>query len=263
MIRTTTALLFLAAATLMGCGDRTSFRWDGGAPDLRRPDAYPFWQDTGSAGPLLDGLGDGMMPPRDHAVGPDMPAGVLQAPFKLTFENNNGGLTGTRDWEWGAIQFKAGTNCDSSGSQQPPTAGHSGTRMWGTKINDCYSPLGNAASGRSAGVCTNTNLSDDSVLTLKAAIPSWSVASLVFYQWVDINFPFDWYEVRINGKVVAQTNAYTSGCRGSSSPPTWVKQRVVLDDYTGTTATITFHFMATKVVQVAGWYLDDVQVENN
>lgn len=281
MRRSLTALGALAAAlaVTVGCSQSADFFWDGGAPDVRRPDQYPYWQDTGGGGPVPDGpvtpkdgpvtpkdgtTGDGPVGPQDKGPVPDKPfGGVLQAPFKLTFESDNGGLTGTRDWEWGSVSFKAGSNCDGT-SQNPPKAGQSGTKMWGTKLSDCYSPLDNAESSGTAGACNNKTTSDDSVLTLKVSIPSWTYASLVFYEWADINFPYDWYEIRVNGTVMpAKSPYYSAGCRTSAGAFSWVKQRVVLDSYVGQTVTITFHFMATSVSQRAGWYLDDIAVENS
>ncbi len=129
--------------------------------------------------------------------------------------------------------------------------GNSGTGVWGTKLNDCYSPLGNEGTA-----CTNPSLKNDSVLTMKVKIPgTWKSAKLQFYQWYDVNLYFDWTEIRVDGKVVGQT------CTGSKpTSPTWKKRSVNLSKYAGKIITIKFIFMASTVVQYSGWYLDDLSI---
>ena len=193
-------------------------------------------------------------PPADLAPVPDVkpPADsgpvVPTAPFTLDFEQSNGGLTGTKDWEWGKIAFQAGANCSGS-TPDPPTAGHSGTGMWGTKLNDCYSPLGNADYS-----CSNADTTDDSVLTLKFQLPqSFTTANLAYWEWTDYFLSYDWTEVYVNGQVALQH------CSGSATAA-WTKRVINLDSFIGKTVTVELHFMATTVVQYAGWYIDDISV---
>ena len=182
----------------------------------------------------------------------NLPPGTLLAPLSLDFEKDNGGLTGTKDWEWGKLgAWKPTKNCDSTSSMKQPTKAKSGLGTWGTKISDCYSPLGNASA-----TCSNAKTTDDSVLTLKVKLPgNWTSATLTFYQWYDLFLTFDWSEIRVDGKVAAQT------CKGSTpSPPGWTKRTVDLSSYTGKIATVTFHMMATSVVNYSGWYIDDLAI---
>jgi len=191
----------------------------------------------------------------DQGVCVNLPPGTLGAPFTLDFELANGGLTGTKDWEWGKIGTWAPTsNCDSTSSTEPPSTGHSGTGVWATKLNDCYSPLGNASS-----TCTNSNTTDDSILSFKVKIPSnWTSASMTFWEWFDLFLTFDWGEIRVDGVVVNQN------CSGSKAAPVvWTQKTVNMTPYIGKTVTVAFHMMATSVVQYAGWYIDDLSITGN
>jgi hypothetical protein len=180
---------------------------------------------------------------------------TLTAPFFLDFEQSNGQLAGTRDWEWGQLSFKATKNCDYSTNYYPPKAGHSGNGMWGTKLNDCYSPLEN-----NKDPCNNDDLVDDSVLTVKVMLPAnMPNPRLTFWEWGDYFLTFDWSEIRIDGTVVRQV------CKDGalSVPPKWAKHNIDLKAYAGQTITITFHFMASGVVNHAGWYIDDLAVNSD
>jgi len=238
-----TVVLALACALgARGCSDSDTPR-DGGLTDLPLPDVWQpkLDQEVSRDGGPTDAL-------TDQASTGDSGAGVLTAPFFLDFEKSNGQLVGTRDWEWGALAFKAGANCGTS-TPDPPLAGRSGTGAWGTVLNDCYNPLDNAKDA-----CTNADSSDDSVLTLKLKIPShYTKAKLTYWEWRDFFLTFDWTEVRVNGKSVKQT------CSGTNpAPATWEKQTLDLSTSVGQVVTITFHFMASAVVNQAGWYLDDI-----
>jgi hypothetical protein len=50
-------------------------------------------------------------------------------------------------------------------------------------------------------------------------------------------------------------------CTGSlPQKPSWERQTLDISQFVGQTVTITFHFMASGVVNQAGWYLDDLAV---
>lgn len=214
------------------------------------PDFYPSWPEAqlppDASAPL-----DAVPPPPDlPPVVPDTGPPLLTAPFSFDFDTSNGGLVATHDWQWGQIAFATGPNCDTS-SHTPPPAGHSGKGVWGTVLNDCYSPLSNAADP-----CTNQDAQDDSVLKLVFRIPgTMSSAVLVYWEWNDYFLTWDWTEVYLNGSVVRQD------CTGSHVKPTaWVKRVIDLKALVGQTVTLEFHFMATGVINYAGWYLDDLSV---
>lgn len=201
------------------------------APDLRAPDLRP----------------PDLRSPDLRA--PDTKPPAPQTLLSLDFENGVSGLTATKDWQWGILAFKAGSGCDSAA--KPPTACHSGTHCWGTVLNDCYNPLGNANNS-----CSNQSSTDDSVLTLATTIPtSFKSARLTFWEWRDYFLPYDWAEVRVNGTVLYQD------CTNYVAPTAWSKRTILLNGYLGKAVTITWHFMATTVVNHAGWYLDDVVIE--
>lgn len=176
---------------------------------------------------------------------------TFTAPFAWDFESDCKGLAATEDWECGKLAFKAGPNCD--GSETPPSGGHAGgTGMWGTKLNDCYSPLGNNDSA-----CSAVDTTDDSVLSFKVTIPAgWTSAELSYWSYLDVMVGFDWGELRIDGTPVKQL------CKSGDAPEpaAWVQEKVSLTPYIGKTITVAFHFSASSVVNYSGWYLDDLAV---
>ena len=240
-------LLLSMVCLLAACSDdggaRDSRVTDFGIPDTPRVklDQQPLPSDAGLDRMDRDG-GDAARP------------ATLTAPFFLDFEQDSGQLVGTRDWEWGELAFQAGSNCDNT-SYVPPSVGHSGTGLWGTKLNDCYTGLDNAKDP-----CTNADLVDDSVLTLQVKIPATLPSPrLTFWEWADYFLAFDWTEIRIDGEVVSQV------CKSGSltSPPKWEKRTIDLKAYVGTTVVVTFHFVASGVVNFAGWYIDDLAVNSD
>lgn len=212
---------------------------DTGAPDTSTADTGIADMATADTIATLDGTTTG-----------DGASATLTAPFTLDFESSCPG-TGSLDWECGAL----GTAPSCGTTSQAPTAAHSGTRLWATKLSACYTNAGNN-SGSSSTSCSNTNPSDDSILSFSVQIPSgWSGATLSFWEWVDINYYFDWNELRINGtSVKAWCNPPSSTLR------MWKKTNVDLSSYVGQTVTIAFHFLASSVVAYSGWYIDDLAV---
>ena len=194
----------------------------------------------------------------DATPAPDTKPSGPSTLFVLDFEKSNGGLKGTKDWDWAKIAFKAGKNCDSKPT--PPKSGHSGMGVWGTRVNDCYSALNNAATADKKK-CTNQVPADDSILNIKLTVPAtYKSAALVFWEWRDIFYPYDWNEIRIvDGGVpsVAQQDCYKA-----ITPPTkWAQRKVNLTKYIGKTISVQFHFMASSVVNYAGWYIDDLSLQ--
>ena len=172
------------------------------------------------------------------------PGGVV---FFTDFEGSDGGGVGTLDWEWGTFAW-SGAVCGYTPA--PPVAPYSGTDMWGTVLNDCYNNLGNNSSS-----CSNADPTDDSILTFTVDLTGLSEAWLYWWEWPDINLYFDWAEIRVNGNVVWQS------CTGDYVVPTaWVQQEVDISAYAGAPAAISFHFLASTVVERGGWWIDDLMV---
>jgi len=178
----------------------------------------------------------------------------LQSPPATTiyfsdFEADNGGMTGSRDWVWGIYSWD-GSSCDSS--NYPPPAAYSGSRMWGTRLNDCYQNLGN---NQGYETCINTDKSDDSVLSFTVDLTGQATATLSWWEWFDLFLVWDWAEVYVNDAVVFQH------CGGNFVAPTaWEEQVVDLTPFVGGPVTISFHMMSSTVVNHAGWFIDDVQI---
>jgi len=178
---------------------------------------------------------------------PGIPDAVL---YFWDFEGNNGGFIGTLDWVWGTYAW-SGATCNYTPS--PPPAAHSGTDMWGTRLNDCYQDLGNNSG---FGTCVNGNPADDSILSFTVDLTAVTgPVEMSWWEWFDLFLEWDWGEVYVNGQVVFQH------CGGSYTPPTvWVQQTVDLTPFAGGVANVEIHMMASTVVDRAGWFVDDVMV---
>ncbi len=173
--------------------------------------------------------------------------------FFSNFDSDNGGLTGSRDWAWGTAYAWSAVSCDSTPA--PPAGPYSGAGMWATVLNTCYSNLGNNQ-GSGSGTCSNTNTTDDSILSLTVDLSAYTAATLTWYEWLDVFSYFDWTEVRVNNTSVS------TFCPSSYAAPTaWVQQAVDLTPFAGGSVTVEWHFMASTVINRAGWYIDDVLVD--
>jgi hypothetical protein len=124
--------------------------------------------------------------------------------------------------------------------------------MWGTKLNTCYSDLGNNSDYHS---CVNQNISDDSILSFTVDLTGIAGAQLIWWEWYDVFGEFDWAEVYASDVVVFQKCGIEW-----IAPTAWVKQVVDLTPFAGGPVTIEFHMMASSVVNRSGWFIDDVEV---
>lgn len=165
------------------------------------------------------------------------------------FETNDGGFLGSLDWEWGTMTW-SGAGCESDNF--PPAGAFSGTGMWATVLNDCYS---NYSNNSGYDTCINGDPTDDSILSFEIDLTGQTDATLSFYEWFDAFLQWDWAEVRVNDTSVFQH------CGGSFVEPTaWEEQVIDLTPFVGAVATIEFHFLSSGVINHAGWYIDDVRV---
>ena len=166
------------------------------------------------------------------------------------FETDDGGLTGTRDWQWGEYAWPATTNC--FGAESHPPAAFSGTKMWGTVLNDCYGDLGN---NDDYGSCTNDDPADDSVLSIALDLTGETTAWVSWAEWNDVFLPFDWIEVRANGVVIGQACGIDF-----VAPEQWVENALDISAVSGQVVTISLHMMASALINRSGLYIDDVAV---
>jgi hypothetical protein len=180
---------------------------------------------------------------------PDANGAGRAVAFFSDFEANNGGLAPTLDWEWGTFAWAGSASCSGG---VPPAAPYSGSNMWGTVLNDCYSNLGN---NTGYNTCVNGNTADDSVLSLTVDLSGYTDAQLSWWEWGDLYLNWDWGEVYVNGTAVFQHCG-----TGYVAPVAWVQQVVDLTAYAGGSVTIEFHMMSSTVVAYSGWYVDDVEV---
>lgn len=155
--------------------------------------------------------------------------------FSSDFESDQGGFTGTGDWERGIPTGFAG----GFGSVEP-VGGFSGDYAWGTVIGGDHS------------ASTVSNLSQVFDLT------GTSNASLSFNEWSQSGGnTFDMAQVLVNGNV-----EYLSD--GDSGGTAWRPVNLDLSAYDGlSSVTIDFQFTTTTVVERVGWYIDDVEINGD
>ncbi len=151
------------------------------------------------------------------------------------FEADDGGFTGTVDWEWGTNYNWNGGACD--GVSYPPPGAFSGVGMWATVLNDCHANTGTF-----------------SILSFEADLTGQSSAILQWWDWYDVFETFDYGEVYVNNTLVYD--------RASSYiiPTAWEQHQADLTPFVGGVVDIEFRMFATTVVNRAGWYIDDVLV---
>ena len=196
--------------------------------------------DSGNgSGPCAGGNeDDNLVEQSGAATGPD----VLL--LETDFEADDGGLTGTNDWEWGTYAYGAGCS-----SNAPPPAPHSGGKMWGTVLNNCYNNLGN---NQGYDSCTSTVPDDDSVLSFDIDLTAIATARLCWWEWVDLYLPWDPGMVWVNGTPVHE--------HCDAAAQSWNETCVDLTPFAGAMATVEYRMLASTVVERAGWYIDDLKV---
>ncbi len=157
------------------------------------------------------------------------------------FEANNGAFEAqptTNGWEWGT----------------DTTAGaHSGTKAWGTRINQQYP--------------NNVNWT----LTSPPVFIGGNFV-LEFYHWFDTELNYDGGNVKISANngttwtLLTPENGYTQqtvaalngpGYAGNSGG--WVPARFSLSAYPNQSVRFRWTFAADTMIQGQGWYIDDVQ----
>jgi hypothetical protein len=157
-------------------------------------------------------------------------------------ESTDGGWTPggpTNNWEHGVIVPGVFENCGFTAWPYPePSAAHSGSRVWGTKLNGCYENF----NGSSALSKTFDLAGRPANLELR------------WWHWLHVFVPYDQARVLVNDQEVwrAPDNLPTAG---------WVQQKVNLSAFSGQEAvTIQFVLEATSEVNRMGWYLDDIEI---
>ncbi len=161
------------------------------------------------------------------------------------FELNDGGWVPSSnwsnplgDWEWTNTYDVANWSPEYTGANIiPPPNCHSGTGMWGTKINTNY-----------------TNSGGFNYLTKTFNLSGISEPQLRFWSWENVFGNFDYCQVAVNGTVIwGPSWDYTN--------TQWQERVVDLSAYAGMSEVeIQFQMYASTVVNYAGWYIDDVYV---
>jgi hypothetical protein len=166
------------------------------------------------------------------------------------FEADDGGFAAAGpDWEWGE---------PTSG----PGGGHSGTKVWATKLGGNYSA------------------SSNSTLDLPALnVPSGSTfAQLSLWHWYNMETNYDGGNIKISTDGGATwtiltpdvgydgtASSFNAGIPGepcfTGTHTSWNPVVFDLTPYKGVSVVIRLHFGSDSSVQRVGWYVDDVTVE--
>ncbi len=169
--------------------------------------------------------------------------------YQSDFEADNGGLTGTGDWQWGV---------PTSG----PGAAYSGTKLWATNLAGNYS--------------NNSN----STLTLPVLNGLASGAKLEFWHWhyfegtttlydggnvkVSTNGGGSWTVITPVGGYTGTAYASTPGVGGQPifgrQSEGWARKEFDLSAYAGQNVILRLHFGSDGSLNYAGWYVDDIKV---
>ena len=167
-------------------------------------------------------------------------AAAQEVCFATDFETDDGGWieSGFGDWERGPVVPGVFEICDTA-PRPEPTGAVSGTNVFATNLNGCYTNSG----------ASNVLSQTFDFTSLVAPI------TLRWQQFYEVFLTFDTAEVRVNGDLVFEVP-------DAAATPDYVEQTVDLSAYAGLAAvTITFDLAATTVVNRSGWYLDDIEIE--
>lgn len=157
------------------------------------------------------------------------------------FEADNGGweAVGFGDWEHGEVQSGVGNQCGNPDDPEPDGA-FSGSNAWATILDGCYS-----------------NSGDNSILSQTFDFSGLDAPiQMTVQQWLHVFGSFDTAELRVNGDQVFFEDS-------STASDDWAPLTIDLSDYAGEAAVeIEFDVSASTVVNRAGWYIDDLQIQS-
>lgn len=163
--------------------------------------------------------------------------------FVQSFEGDDGGFSGTGEWEWGTPTPNGG-----------PASAYEGENCWGTDLDGNYN-------GPSSQYLTTPEFE------LSAAVGPYA---LNFYHWYDTNDGWDGGQIQISvdggdsWNIINPEGGYPDptvvglsggpGYTGNSGG--WVPAVFDLTDYAGETVTFRFRFGATNSQGYKGWFVD-------
>lgn len=166
------------------------------------------------------------------------PAGEPDYLF-FDFETDNGGWVGSGygDWEWTNAYTLTGYTDNDTSTGTPPTAPHSGTGLWGTKVLGDYS-----------------NSAAWSYLRKTVDLSPYVNPVISIWHYMNGYNTYDYGLIKVNG-----TTVWGSSALAVFMP--WQELTISLAAYQGmTNVEISFEWYATSVVSYAGWYLDDIYI---
>ena len=158
--------------------------------------------------------------------------------YASDFEADDGGWSGTGDWEWGAPSPSPDeTACTTPGDLIFPSGAASGTNVWGTNLDGCHAASEDARLTQSFDFST-----------------AGDMPQICWMQFVESGAnAFDMASLEVNGTQVYLSTGTSAGM--------YEPQCVDLAAYAGQASVeIAFRFVTSTVVERAGWYVDDVAI---
>jgi len=166
----------------------------------------------------------------------------LEVAFSTDLEVDNGGLTSSQGWQWGA----------PSGTGNP--GAHSGTKVWATNLSGPYQP--------------NAHWYLD-----LAAVPIAGGGRISFWHWYEFESGYDGgnLSARPTGSgsytLLTPEGGYPSSDVGALGQPGftgssggWQEVSFDLSAWAGQTVDLRWHFASDYSIEELGWYLDDLTV---
>jgi len=159
--------------------------------------------------------------------------------FLFDFEADNGewNVSGYGDWEWANNYNVANFVIGETGTNlAAPTAAHSGSGMWATKMLTNYS-----------------NSGASSYLSKTVDLAGFTSPQIRFWSYENVNGTYDYCQLKVN-------NTLVWGPSWQIPSTAWVERVVDLSAYANQTVELKFEFYASTVVSLAGWYIDDIYI---
>lgn len=157
--------------------------------------------------------------------------------YESGFEGTDGGWVsgGFGDWARGAIATPL-SGCDAVAVAGPgPSGANGGAEVWGTVLGGCY-----------------TNSGATSTLTQSFDLTGATTATFAWAQFYQVFFDFDRGALTANGDTLFAID--------SRDEVDWETRMVDLTPYVGGVVTLEFSLFASSVVNLSGWYLDDMRL---
>ncbi len=149
-----------------------------------------------------------------------------------SFNQNDGGLSGNSEWEWGQAKYG-------------PKQAHSANGLWGVDLDDDY----------------DNNISSTLMMAVDlSSIPTTHTVMLSWWEWLETQSCCDFGSIKISSTSNPIPTVLTTPASGDSGG--WVERTQDISAYAGETITLHFFFEPNMTVPDKGWFIDDVFIRH-